>query len=477
VRGPTLLAVAFAITTLAAPIAAGAQPTREGAVPPRICLVLSGGGARGAAHIGVIKVLEELRVPIHCITGTSMGSLVGGAYASGMSVAEMERIVGEITTDLLFKEKPPRQDTSIRRKADDKTILFSPELGVRDGGLLLPKGIVSGVQLEAVLRRLANAKGYRRFDELPIPYRAVATDLVTGKAVIFSEGELALVMRASMSVPGAVAAAEFDGKILVDGGLTNNLPIDAARAMGADIVIAVNLGTPLLAREELGSILGATGQMINILTEQNVRASLAMLGPRDILVLPELGDFSAADFDHLPKTIPIGEAAVRKVADRLAPYALPPEQYAALRSRQQVVSPLDMRPVDEIRFENLARVNPEVARENARHPSRESRSTRTRSTATCAASTVPATSSTSTTASSRSRDGASWRWRQSRNRGVPITCGSGWGCPPTSGGTHTSTCSRAIARPGSIRSAPNGAPTFRSVARADSSPSSTSRCS
>ena len=323
--------------------------------------MLSGGGARGAAHIGILKVLEELRVPVHCIAGTSMGSIVGAAYASGLSTQEMERIVGEISTDLLFNERPPRQDQSIRRKADDKTILFSPELGIRDGELLLPKGFVTGVQLETVLRRLSNAKGYRKFDELPIAYRAIATDLVTGKPVVFKEGELALVMRASMSVPGAVAAAEFDGMILVDGGLTNNLPVDAARAMGADVVIAVNLGTPLLKRESLGSILGATGQMINILTEQNVQASLAMLGPRDILILPELGDFSAADFDHLTATIPIGEAAARAVAARLAPLALPPERYAALRARQQTPAPPGEQPVDEIRFEKLARVDQAVA--------------------------------------------------------------------------------------------------------------------
>jgi NTE family protein len=360
-RAPNLVAAGLAILALGMPHAASGQDRGAEPARPRICLVLSGGGARGAAHIGVLKVLEELRVPIHCIAGTSMGSLVGGAYASGMSSKEMEQVVGDITTDLLFKEKPPRQDTSMRRKQDDKTILFTPELGIRDGELLLPKGLVSGVQLETVLRRLANAKGFRKFDELPIAYRAVATDLVTGTAVVFSEGELALVMRASMSVPGAVAPAEFDGKILVDGGLTNNLPIDVARSMGADLVIAVNLGTPLLEREALASILGVTGQMINILTEQNVRASLAMLGPRDILILPELGDFSAADFDHLAKTIPIGEAATRKVADRLKGLALPPEQYAALRTRQQVVAPLDARPVDEIRFENLARVNPRVA--------------------------------------------------------------------------------------------------------------------
>ncbi|RDK10817.1 patatin-like phospholipase family protein [Cupriavidus lacunae] len=328
---------------------------------PRICLVLSGGGARGAAHIGVLKVLEAMRIPVDCIAGTSMGSLVGGAYASGMGPAEMERLVSGLSTEKLFKERPPRQDLTIRRKQDDFTNLITPEIGVQSSGLLLPKGAVSGVQLETVLRQLANAPGFRDFDQLPIPYRAVATDLVAGTPVVFSQGEMANVMRASMSVPGAVAPAEYEGRLLVDGGLTDNLPVDVARKMGADIVIAVNLGTPLMKREELTSIIGVTGQMLNILTEQNVRASLASLRPTDVLIEPALGDFSATDFDHLPATIPIGEAAARKVADRLAPLALPPAQYAELRARQQAVPPPDTRPVDEIRLAPLHRVNPDYA--------------------------------------------------------------------------------------------------------------------
>jgi NTE family protein len=347
------------IATILPPPAAAQAPTAQ-ARRPKICLVLSGGGARGAAHIGVLKVLDELRVPIDCVTGTSMGSIVGGAFATGVTVPEMEAIIGKMSTDLLFKEKPPRRERAIRRKVDDYFNLFTPDIGLRDGEVLLPKGLVSGVQLETVLRSLARADGYRKFDQLPIPYRAVATDLVTGKPVVFSEGELARVMRASMSVPGAVDPVEIEGKLLVDGGLVNNLPVDAARAMGADIVIAVNLGTPLRTREDVTSILGVVGQMIGILTEQNVQASLASLKPDDILILPELGAYSAADFDHMPTTIPIGEAAARKVADRLAALGLPPAEYAALRKRQLAVAPPDPRPVDEIVFPGLRRVNPEV---------------------------------------------------------------------------------------------------------------------
>ena len=352
----------LALCATLCPAPGAAQSPAADAKRPKVCLVLSGGGARGAAHVGVLKVLEEMRVPIDCITGTSMGSLVGAAYATGTTVPEMEQLLGEISTQLLFKEKPPRREQAIRRKLDDRENFIGPEIGLNDWKLGLPKGFVSGVQLETVLRALAKTEGYLKFDELGIPFRAVATDLVTGRTVVFAEGELANVMRASMSVPGAIAPAEFDGKILVDGGLTDNLPVDVARAMGADVVIAVNLGTPLAPREQLNSILGVSGQVINILTEQNVQRSLASLKATDILILPELGDFSAGDFDHLPATVPIGEAAARKVADRLAALSLPPAEYAALRSRQLVVAAQDTKPVDEIRFTNLERVNPATAK-------------------------------------------------------------------------------------------------------------------
>lgn len=346
---------------LPAQAAESAKP-QPAAKRPKICLVLSGGGARGAAHVGVLKVLEEYRVPIDCIAGTSMGSLVGAAYATGTSVAEMETINQSISVELLFKENPPRQDLGWRRKQDDYRDFIGPEIGVGKGSLTLSKGLVSGVQLETVLRQLTKAKGYYRFDDLPIPFRGVATDLVTGKAVVFKDGELANVMRASMSVPGAVAPAEFGGMMLVDGMLTSNLPVDAARAMGADIVIAVNVGTPLLKREELNGIMGITGQMLSILTEQNVQASLASLKPTDILISPELGDYTTGDFDNLPKISPLGEAAARKVAERLSQLSLPPAQYAALRQRQQARVETDLRAVDEVRIAGLNSVNPATVR-------------------------------------------------------------------------------------------------------------------
>jgi NTE family protein len=345
-----------------APAAPPAPPASLPAAPPqrpRIGLVLSGGGARGAAHIGVIKVLEELRVPVDVIAGTSMGSIVGSSYASGQTVANMTRDVAHIKTEMLAKDQPPRPDLG-PPEADDWRDYIGPQFGYRDGSLQLPKGAITGVALEAVLRELALAKGDWNFDKLPIPFRAIATDVYTGQMTVLKSGDLATAMRASMSVPGAVAPVPIGGKLLVDGGLTRNLPVDVARAMGAEVIIAVNLGTPLLPREQITSAFSVALQMLNILTEQNVGASLASLKPQDVLILPELGDYSAGDFDHMPSTIPIGEAAARKLAGQLERYSLPPEQYAAHRQQQVRVVAQDTRPVDELRVEGLERVNEQV---------------------------------------------------------------------------------------------------------------------
>ncbi|GAB3758953.1 patatin-like phospholipase PlpD [Ramlibacter monticola] len=360
-----VLCIAIALATVVASAHAQQPPPGAAGTPsvrPRICLVLSGGGARGAAHVGVLKVLHELRVPVDCVTGTSMGAIVGAAYASGTPVAEMEALLGKLSTELLFEELPPREERAVHLKRDDATNLAPLDMGVDSRGLMLPQGLVSGVQLETVLRELGRTHGFVRFDALPIPFRAVATDLVSGKPVILSQGELASAMRASMSVPGVLQPVRIDDKLLVDGGLTNNLPVDVARALGAQVVIAVNLGTPLLRPEQLGTVLGVTGQMVNILTEQNVQASLASLGPQDILVVPKLGDFSASDFDHLPVTVPIGEAAAREVEQRLRQYAVSPQAYAAWEARRTTAVAAANPPIDEIRFNDLKRVNPEIAR-------------------------------------------------------------------------------------------------------------------
>jgi NTE family protein len=340
--------------------AAGAAQTQAGR--PRVCLVLAGGGARGTAHIGVIKVLEELRVPVDCIAGTSMGALVGAAYATGISAEEMEKIVSGLTTEALFVDRPPRSEIPIRTKIDERRNYIGPEFGVRGGELLVSKGLVAGEQLETTMRRLIRSSDVVRFDDLPIPFRAVATDLVAGEPVVLSEGELAQALRASMSVPVALTPVRMNGRILADGALTDNLPLDVARAMGADVAIVVDLGSPQVSQEELGTLLGVSRRIIDILIEQSEKKSLELLRPDDILIRPDLGDFSSTDFDHWTVPIPLGEAAARTVRDQLARLSLSPDEYAQLSARRRAAKSVDSRPISEVRLSGFTRVNPEVVR-------------------------------------------------------------------------------------------------------------------
>jgi len=327
---------------------------------PRIGLALSGGGARGAAHIGVLKVLEELRVPVHCVAGTSMGSVVGGAFAAGTTPAEMEAVITKTDWNEVFVDRPPRGEISIRRKQEDYKPLFAPEFGFRDGAILLPKGLVTGVTIESFLRYLTEqSRDIQEFSKLPVPYRAVAADIATGEAVIMDRGSLAQAMRASMAIPGAVDPVERDGRLLVDGGIANNLPIDVVRKLCGDVIIAVNIGTPPLKREEITSALSIVNQLVNLLGKDSVDRQLATLSPRDVLIAPHLGDISSGSFERQGEAIRIGEVAAREVADALKRYSIPDAEYAALR-KTQIVARGGLGTVDEIRFEGIERTNAEV---------------------------------------------------------------------------------------------------------------------
>ncbi len=326
-----LLSVSVHVASAAEPPTQLPAPSVEAAgsaAAPRICLVLSGGGARGAAHIGVLRVLEQMRVPIDCVVGTSMGAVIGASWASGGTPEQMESAVRDADWGLLLGDQPVRQQRSLRTKELERQRIAGGELGLRRSGTLLPVGAVIGQQLDRFLQRLLGPPRMREsFDALPVPYRAIATDIESGRMIVIDRGSLHSAARASMSVPGVFAPQEYAGRLLVDGGLVRNLGVDVARSLGATRVIAVNLGTPLSGREELGSLLGVTGQMINILTEQNVSTSLAQLGTSDILIRPELGAFSAADFAHAWTTIEIGERAARAAAPQLQSLALPPAAY------------------------------------------------------------------------------------------------------------------------------------------------------
>jgi len=322
---------------------------------------LSGGGARGMTHIGVLKVLHEMKIPIDYIAATSMGAIVGGLYASGMTPDEMQRHLGAVSWPTLLADSPPRRDVGFRRKEELSEFPLAFEMGYRDGEFLWFKGALSGSNLELFLHELTrNADSIADFDKLPIPYRAVATNMVTGKEVVFDHGRLYQAMRASMSVPGMFAPMELDGRILGDGGLVNNLPVDVVRAMGADIVIAVNIGTPLMSRDELQSLVGFASQMINILTEQNVRAQLAQLKPGDILISPDLGNLSFIDFAAAPRFVELGIQAAEAMRPQLAALADATPAFAQYEKRFIVApQPLPAK-LDFVSVEGTHFANPDV---------------------------------------------------------------------------------------------------------------------
>lgn len=311
-------------------------PSPQSRERPRIGLVLGGGGARGAAHIGVLRELERLQIPVDAIAGTSMGAIVGGLYASGRSVAELEEIVASLDWAGSFRDKPPRRNLPFRRKQDDEAYPVRLELGLRDGSLILPRGLIQGQKLGNILRELTVATtGIEDFDELPIPFRAVASDIETGEAYVMSSGYLPLALRASMSAPGIFAPVRVDDRVLVDGGLVGNVPVDALRSMDVDVIIAVDVEFPLYESEQLNSALDITAQMLTVLIRKETRRQLETLGADDILIRPELGQFGSTDFDRIAEAIQPGAAAARRVESQLARYALDDEGWQEHLARRR----------------------------------------------------------------------------------------------------------------------------------------------
>jgi len=283
--------------------------------------VLSGGGARGFAHIGVLRVLEELRVPIDIVVGTSMGSVVGGAYAAGRTPAELARFAAGTDWAAVLADRPPRRDSDFRTREAEFELPSRLEFGLGTGGRLIgPPAAVGSQALERTLEQLIPpGLAQRPAGSLRIAFRAVATDLRTGDLVELDQAPLAVALRASLSVPGLFAPLAHDGRVLVDGGLVRNIPVDLARALGAEVLIVVNVGTPVDHVRELGSALSVAQQMINLLTEQNAQRSLGELRPGDVLIQPtdrySAEVLAAAAGARLGQ--PVGEAQARAAADRL----------------------------------------------------------------------------------------------------------------------------------------------------------------
>lgn len=361
-----LLAAALLVPPAPAPSAAAEPPPKR----PRIGLALSGGGARGAAHVGVLQVLEEHRIPVDVIAGTSMGALVGGLYASGLTPSQLDSVISRMDWNAAFADQIPRRDRSFRRKREDDLYLVRNKPGLRGGRLLFPPGILDGYQIDLLLKHLTlPVVSIRDFDRLPTPYRAVAADIVNGQAVVMDHGDLALAMRCSMSIPAAFAPREVDGRLLVDGGIADNLPIQLTRSMGADVIIAVDISSPPQGREGLTSVIAIATQLATLASDREKDRQLATLTDRDIFIRPDLGRITVASFDYAAEAIPRGRAAAEAALPRLSALSVPAEEYEAWKAARAARIPAGGTPAPvELRVTNRSRLADDVLAARLRVP-------------------------------------------------------------------------------------------------------------
>ena len=333
---------------------------------PKIGLVLSGGAARGLAHVGVLKALEEQGIHIDAIAGTSMGAVIGGLYASGYKIDELEKLALSIDWQEALSDSPAREDVPFRRKQDDRDFLVRQKLSFRDDGSLgLPLGVIQGQNLALLLESLlAHSSDVRDFDKLPIPFRAVATDIVSGEKVVFRKGHLPQVIRASMSIPAVFAPVEINGKLLVDGGMVDNIPVDVAREMGVDLVIVVDIGTPLRGRKELNTVFDILNQSITLMTRSNSEVQLATLKPDDILIKPSLASIGATDFGRSEEIINAGYRATQILENRLASLRQPADAQLSIARSAEERTPV----ITAIKIENDSKIDDSVIRYYIRQP-------------------------------------------------------------------------------------------------------------
>ncbi len=280
---------------------------------PRVGLALSGGGAKGFAHIGVLKVLEEIDFPVDCITGTSMGSIVGGLYAIGYSAGELENIVLEADWEDLFDDRVERRSMPMEDKIRDGRYLAS--IDIVDWKPTLPTGMITGQKISAFLSRLTwQSQHIRQYRDFPVPFACVATDIQTGEAVVLDSGNLAESLRASMSIPTIFTPVRQGGRLLVDGLISRNLPAEDAKHLGADIVIGVDVSTGLKSADELKSMIEILDQSLSF---QMVASTAVQRGLCDALIEPDFGRLTVSDFIRGEEIIRIGEEAARRALPQL----------------------------------------------------------------------------------------------------------------------------------------------------------------
>ncbi|UOE88073.1 patatin-like phospholipase family protein [Vibrio splendidus] len=295
---------------------------------PTVAVVLAGGGAKGAAHIGVLKALEEMQIPVDYITGTSMGSYVGGLYATGMSADEIESFIYTVDWNRGYRDRVNRSDRRVRDKEYEDRYQLNTDLGLGWGEIKARKGVVQGQNMLRILRETTgNLSPLDSFDHLAIPYRSVATDIIELEEVVIDHGHLVDAMMASMSVPGALPPYELDGRMLVDGGVTNNMPVDVARAMGADIVIAVDISTNYKGKEDFTNFLAAADQLSNYLVQRSTQEQAETLTDDDVFLRPDVGQMETTDFDKMPSAFLAGYEAAKQHTDELSKLSLSNADY------------------------------------------------------------------------------------------------------------------------------------------------------
>jgi NTE family protein len=332
---------------------------------PKIGLALGGGGAKGAVHIGVLRALEQHNIPIDYIAGTSIGSVVGGMYATGLTVDEIEKIMLATPWAEGYSDRIPRESLPWRTKQQSDQFNIPLELGIKNDRLNIPSGLLYGQGATKLLRAaMGEHPNFDSFDELAIPYRATATDLANYKAIVINKGSLIMAMRASSSVPGALAPEEVNGLLLVDGGITKNLPVDVVRNMGADIIIAVDIGKELLHKDALGNTFAVMEQMTSFLTSSNAILQRELLTQQDILIKPNIDGLSTTDWSFLEEAIMRGEAAANRQSPQLVALSLDDESYREYLShvqagRQRLLSRLE-KPVSKIKLNKKSQVSDDL---------------------------------------------------------------------------------------------------------------------
>jgi NTE family protein len=329
---------------------------------PSVALVLAGGGAKGAAHIGVLRVLDELHVPVDCVVGTSMGALVGATFATGMLPNEIESRVLEIDWERTIGGQGRRDRMPIKRKLATMTYTIPLEVGINRDGLRMPGGLIVTQEIEQFIRTLVAPFRYTRdFDDLPIPFRAVATDMVKGEVAVLESGDLSEAMRASMALPGVFSPVALDGKVLSDGGMMRNLPVDFGRELCGDVVIAVWMSSPPLEASDVTSALSLVGRSIDVMIGANERLQMQSLTPRDVAIDVPMGDIGTSDFTRIPEAVELGRRAAETMSVELSRYSVPEAEYRAWRDSLSRAQGPETRLAD-VRIVGIDRVNPEYIR-------------------------------------------------------------------------------------------------------------------